>query len=252
MSHSLRLTLFLIGAGALAIIWAAAMIHLPGPRDLRDRYLLQIDARTFPERNVTDAVTAVNFDYRGFDTVGEEFILFASVLGSLVLLRQAEEHKTRPLRDAISPGRDVGPSDAMRLWILALVGPKIAFGIYVVIHGQLSPGGGFQGGVILASAALIIYLGHNFETFKRIMTHPLIEIAEALGAAIFVATGFVAFLYRQPFLTNVIPLGKANELTSGGTIPVVSAATGVEVAGGFVLLLYAFLQENLTGEAKEK
>ena len=93
--------------------------------------------RTFPERNVTDIVTAVNFDYRGFDTVGEEFILFASVLGSTpTLLRQADEKKTKPLCDVLSPGRDIGPSDAMRLWILAMVGPKIAFGIYIVIHGR--------------------------------------------------------------------------------------------------------------------
>ncbi len=64
----------------------------------------------------------------------------------------------------------------MRLWTLAMVGPKVAFGLYVVIHGQLTPGGGFQGGVILASVALIIYLGQGFDTFKRIMTHPLVEI----------------------------------------------------------------------------
>jgi multicomponent Na+:H+ antiporter subunit B len=248
MSHSLRLTIFLIGAVGLALIWGAAFTHLPGPRDLRDRYLLQLDSRTFPERNVTDIVTAVNFDYRGFDTVGEEFILFASVIGSLILLRQASEKRTHSYLDAISSERDVGPSDAMRLWILALVGPKIAFGIYIVLHGQLSPGGGFQGGVILASAALIIYLGHNFETFKRIMMHPLVEIAEAAGAAAFVLTGFLAFFYRQPFLTNVIPLGKARELTSGGTIAIISAATGIEVMGGFVLLLYAFLQETLIAE----
>jgi multicomponent Na+:H+ antiporter subunit B len=251
MSRPLRLTIFLFGAGLLALLWGVAMMHIPGPRDLRDRYLLQLDARTFPERNVTDIVTAVNFDYRGFDTVGEEFILFASVLGSVILLRQAEEKKTKPLCDAASAGRDIGPSDAMRLWILAMVGPKIAFGIYIVIHGQLSPGGGFQGGVILASAALIIYLGHNFQTFKNIMTHPLIETAEALGAAAFVIVGFLALFYKQPFLTNVIPLGKATELTSGGMIPIVSAAVGVEVMGGFVLLLYTFLQETLTVEGKK-
>lgn len=250
MSHHLRLTIFLAGAVGLALLWLVAFIRLPGPGDLRDRYLLAMTARTFAERNITDVVSAVNFDYRGFDTVGEEFILFASVMGSLVLLRQAEEKKTRHLPDAVTPGRDVGPSDAMRLWILAMVGPKIAFGIYIVIHGQLSPGGGFQGGVILASAALIIYLGHNFDTFKRIMTHPLIEISEAVGAAGFVVIGMMAWFYGNPFLTNVLPMGKSHELTSGGTIPWISGAVGIEVTAGFVLLLYAFLQETLTVEEK--
>jgi multicomponent Na+:H+ antiporter subunit B len=138
----------------------------------------------------------------------------------------------------------------MRLWILAMVGPKIAFGVYIVLHGQLSPGGGFQGGVILASAALIIYLGHNFETFKRIMTHPLVEIAEATGAAAFVLIGMLAWFWGKPFLTNILPLGKATELSSGGTIPLISATVGIEVTAGFVLLLYAFLQEMLTVEEK--
>jgi multicomponent Na+:H+ antiporter subunit B len=243
-----RLTLFFLGAAGLAAMWAAALVRLPGPADLRDRYLRAITSRTFAERNITDAVTAVNFDYRGFDTVGEEFILFVSVMGSLVLLRQADEKKTRQLADAITHGRDVGPSDAMRLWILAMIGPKIAFGIYIVIHGQLTPGGGFQGGVILASAAMIIYLGYNFETFKRIMTHPMVEIAEAAGAAGFVMIGMIAWFWGQPFLTNTLPLGKANELTSGGTIPLISGTVGIEVTAGFVLLLYAFLQETLTIE----
>jgi multicomponent Na+:H+ antiporter subunit B len=248
MNRPLREIFFFAGAIGFALLWTAVSVRLPGPADLRDRYSLAILARTFPERNITDTVSAVNFDYRGFDTVGEEFILFASVLGSMVLLRQAEEKNAKPLPDAIMPGRDVGPSDAMRLWILAMVGVKIAFGIYIVDHGQLAPGGGFQGGVILASAALIIYLGHNFDTFKRIMTHPLVEIAEAAGAAGFVIVGMTAWFWHQPFLTNTLPLGKSNEMTSGGTIPIISASVGIEVAGGFVLLLFAFLQETLTVE----
>jgi multicomponent Na+:H+ antiporter subunit B len=247
----MRLILFFTGAIGIALFFALAFIRLPGPADLRNRYSIALTSRTFAERNITDVVTAVNFDYRGFDTIGEEFILFASVMGSLVLLRQADEKKVKQLPDAISPGRDLGPSDAMRLWILAMVGPKIAFGIYIVIHGQLSPGGGFQGGVILASAALIIYLGHSFETFRRIMTHPLVEIAEAIGAAAFVVIGMLAWFSGKPFLTNILPLGKPTELTSGGAIPLISAAVGIEVTAGFVLLLYAFLQETLTVEEQK-
>jgi multicomponent Na+:H+ antiporter subunit B len=251
VNNSARLMIFYAGAIGIAVLFTFAFVRLPGPSDLRDRYNNALTSRTFLERNITDVVTAVNFDYRGFDTVGEEFILFASVMGSLVLLRQADEKKVKQLPDAHGPGRDLDPSDAMRLCILAMVGPKIAFGIYIVIHGQLSPGGGFQGGVILASAALIIYLGHSFDTFKRIMVHPLVEVAEAAGAAAFVVIGMLAWFRRMPFLTNILPLGKATELTSGGTIPLISAAVGIEVAAGFVLLLHAFLQETLTPDREK-
>jgi multicomponent Na+:H+ antiporter subunit B len=146
-------------------------------------------------------------------------------------------------------GRDVPPSDAIRLWILVMIAPKVLFGIYIVTHGQLTPGGGFQGGVILASCALIIYLGENFEAFKKILSHPMVEMTEAAGAGIFLLIGMLAWFWAEPVLTNTLPLGKTHELTSGGTIPLISIATGLEVTAGFVLLLYAFLQETLTASS---
>ncbi len=246
-----RLTLFFIGAAAIGAMFFIVFVGLPGELDLRNRYAVAINTRVVPERNTTDAVTAINFDYRGFDTLGEEFILFVSVMGSLVLLRQPEEKKTRPLPDAITPERDVRQGDAVRLWTLGMAAPKVLFGLYVVTHGQLSPGGGFQGGVILTSAVLIIYLGENFETFKRVMSHTLVEIVEAAGAGGFVLIGMLAWFWGREFLTNTLPLGKSNELTSAGTIPLISFATGIEVMAGFVLLLYAFLQTLLTVEEEQ-
>lgn len=246
MKHRWRLIGFLVGAIGLALLLAIAFVAIPGPGLMRNRYARDINSLTFAQRNITDAVTAVNFDYRGFDTIGEEFILFVSVMGSIVLLREAEEKRERLLRDAVVTGRDVGPSDAIRLWILVMVAPKIVFGIYVVTHGQLSPGGGFQGGVILATAALIIYLGEDFAVFKRIVSHPLIESGEAIGAGVFVLLGVLGWIWGKPFLTNVLPLGKAHALTSGGIIALISLATGLEITAGFVTLMFGFLQETLT------
>jgi multicomponent Na+:H+ antiporter subunit B len=246
----MRMVLFFFGAAGIALLLVCAFVRLPGPQNLRSRYLKRINDGAVPERNATDAVTAVNFDYRGFDTVGEEFILFVSVMGSMVLLRQASEKRDQPLPDAITPARDVPASDAVRLWILMMVAPKILFGIYIVSHGQLTPGGGFQGGVILASSALIIYVGENFEVFKKILSHPLIETAEGAGAGLFVLIGMIAWFWGRPFLTNTLPLGQTNELTSAGTIPLISLATGLEVTAGFLLLLFAFLQETLTASSE--
>ncbi len=246
MRHSWRIALFLLGAAGIACLFAAGSEPISHPRDIRNRYAAAINSRTFSERNVTDAVSAVNFDFRGFDTVGEEFILFVSVLGSLVLLRMIEDRKERVLRDATDAYRDVGPSDAIRVWILAMIAPKVAFGIYIVTHGQLTPGGGFQGGVILATSALILYLGEGFTVFRGVISHPVAEIVEGAGALGFLAIGMLAWVWGKPFLTNVLPLGKAHELTSGGTMALISFSTGLEVAAGFILLLYAFLQENLS------
>jgi multicomponent Na+:H+ antiporter subunit B len=246
MRRGWRTALFLLGAAGIACLFALASEPISHPRDIRNRYAAAINSRTFSERNVTDAVSAVNFDFRAFDTVGEEFILFVSVLGSLVLLRMIDDRKERVLRDATDAWRDVGPSDAIRLWILAMIAPKVAFGIYIVTHGQLTPGGGFQGGVILATAALILYLGEGFTVFRDVISHPVTEIVEGAGALGFLLIGMLAWIWGRPFLTNILPLGKAHSLTSGGTMALISFSTGLEVAAGFLLLLYAFLQENLS------
>ena len=251
MKISFRMVIFLAGAVGIVVLFYLARGPLRAATPVSNRYADEISSRTFSDRNITDAVTAVNFDYRGFDTIGEEFILFVSVLGAIVLLHIAEERKEKLLPDAAARWRDLAASDATRLWILVMLPPKIAFGIYIVAHGQLSPGGGFQGGVILASAALILYIGEQFSYFRDVLSHDALEIAEASGAGAFVLIGMLAWLKGLPYLTNFLPLGKTHELTSGGTIPLISLATGVEVAAGFTLLLYAFLQETLTMRAEE-
>lgn len=250
MSRGVRFTLFGVGAIGLAWLLITAFVQLPGPAELRDRYLTRVDERTYLERNITCVVTAINFDYRGIDTLGEEFILFTSIMGVLVLLRQAED-EPKLLPDASEQGRDLGPSDAWKLITLGLAGTTLLFGTYVVLHGQLTPGGGFQGGAIIASAMLLIYLCNGFQAFKEIIPHGVVEHAEAIGIGGFLLVGLLALVTHQPFLTNIIPLGETNELTSGGTIAWISAATGVEVAAGFILLLHAFLQTVLTTDEKE-
>lgn len=250
MSARWRLAMFVIGAVGLAFLFAATFMRLPGPGELRDRYIRAMDARTFAERNITCVVSAINFDYRGIDTLGEEFILFVSVVGSLVLLRQAND-KARSLPDRLHGGRDARSSDAVRLATLLALGPTVVFGIYVILHGQLTPGGGFQGGVIVAAALMMIFLCEGLEVFKKAVPQKAVEIAEAVGAAGFVAVGLLALAFGAPYLTNVLPLGKANEWTSGGTIIVISGATGVEVGAGLVLLMDGFLQSLLTEEEEK-
>lgn len=245
MNRKFRITLFALGAFGLGAMYAAMFLHLPLVSAQRDRYLFAINSRTVPERNATDAVSAVNFDYRGFDTLGEEFILFVSVVGAAVLLREAEDRDARWLTDAYSPGRDVAPSDSMRLWVLALLAPKLVFGLYLVTHGQLTPGGGFQGGVVLATVVLILYLSEGFPLFKRIVPYQWVEAAEALGAGGYILVGLIALPFGREFLTNVLPLGKSGEITSAGTMPLISFTTGLEVAAGFTILLHSFLQELL-------
>ena len=248
MNHGWRMGLFAAGAAGLATLFALIIARMPGEHT--SPYGHAINWLSQPQRHVTDAVTAVNFEYRGFDTLGEEFILFVSVMGAIVLLREAHEKKKEKEVDAIVPSRAIGPTDAVRTWTLGMTGPTVLFGIYMVIHGQLTPGGGFQGGVILATAPLLIYLAESFDVFKRVTSNPLIEVTEAIGAGGYAIIGCIGWLAGSWFLQNVFPLGHQNDpdILSGGTVPAINLATGIEVAAGFTLLLSAFLQQLLASE----
>jgi multicomponent Na+:H+ antiporter subunit B len=118
-----RLTLFLAAAAGLAGLLAWGFGGLPPFGQYRGPYGDIVNALSVPSRRVTEAVTAVNFDIRAFDTVGEEFILFAAVIGVTLLLRAARQDEERAEPQDQAEGRRVpDTSDAVRVWGLALVG----------------------------------------------------------------------------------------------------------------------------------
>jgi len=246
MKSRSRLLLFAPSAMLLLglFVWADRDLvpfgHYRGP------YGEVVNSLTVFERHTTNAVSAVNFDVRALDTMGEETILFMSVLGVAMLLRrQKEESEDDASRDE-SESRDVPqPSDAIKTATMGLIGPLVVYGLYVVLHGQVTPGGGFQGGVILATAPLLAYLAEDLETFKRITSHMLVEIAEAGGIAGYVGFGLVGLVIGGAFLRNVLPLGETGSVLSSGMIFGLNICSALAVAGGFVSVMYAFLEQTL-------
>jgi multicomponent Na+:H+ antiporter subunit B len=246
VSDRARLTLFGVSlAGLLALlVWGFA--GLPDFGDFHGVYGQLLNRVAVPERSTTDVVTAVNFDYRGFDTFGEEFILFAAVIGVASILRTLRgERIRRPDDDAA--GRHVPETSLLvRVTGLGLVAPTILVGIYIVAHGHQTPGGGFQGGVILATALLLTYLSADYMTMRAVGPTWLIELAEGLGAAGFALIGLGGLVFGSAFFENFLGKGTPGELPSAGTIPLSNAAVGLAVTGGFVFMLSEFLQQALT------
>src|SRR5207302_10574167 len=117
--------------------------------------------------------------------------------------------------------------------------------MYVVVHGHLTPGGGFQGGVVLAAAPLLVYLAGRYLVFRRISPFELLDFGEGLGAGGFVAIGLVGLVSASAFLQNVWPLGQVRSVFSGGMLPVINLAVGLEVAAGLVLVVWEFLEQTL-------
>ena len=241
--NRLRALAFTVAGIVVGGLLAWAIAGLPGFGRYPGPYGPLVNRLTVPARNATDAVTAVNLDFRGLDTMVEEFIMFTSVSAVVVLLRrQAQEREQSEEEEApgrVSPARD----DALRVIGVPLSAAIVVFGLYLVGHGQLSPGGGFQGGAVLVSALLLIYLVAGFEAMHRLSPTGLVEFAEGVGAGGFVVIGLAAVAVGAAFLQNVMPLGQSGLIDSAGTMPVIYTAVGLEVATGFALVLSEFLQQ---------
>jgi multicomponent Na+:H+ antiporter subunit B len=245
VTPELRRRVFLVAAAVVGALLLWGLTGLPDYGTYAGPYGDVLNQVAVAERKATNVVASVTFDYRGIDTMGEEFILFAAVLGVAILLRAQRGETEQPPDEDAADRNAPATSNAVRVIGLALVGPVVLFGLYLVAHGHLSPGGGFQGGVVLATAALLVWLSGEYVTLRRVSPELVTDLAESIGAAAYVAIGLFGVAAGTTFLANVLPLGQPGALLSAGTIPLINAAVGLEVAGGFMLLLSEFLEQTL-------
>lgn len=247
-----RTFFFVIPALVVGVILLVALAGLPSFGNYRGPYGDQINERVEKERHTPQSVAAVTFDYRGFDTMGEEFILFAAVAGVLLLMRkQKGERLARPQDIAADRHKPPG-NEGLQLAGNLLFPFAFVLGIYVIFHGHLSPGGGFQGGVLTATAFLFIYLAGEFEYLRRFTPQRLLDTLEAIGAAGFVLLGAAGLLAGRTFLAVILPLGSEGKLLSAGNLPLLNCLVGLEVASAFLLLLSAFLEQALSVRRRGK
>lgn len=198
--------------------------------------------RTAPDLGAANLVTAIVISYRGLDTLGEVTVLFlAAAIVGLVLAGSGSRSGSRPRAD---PGAEPGAKDRSGAPVPVgellttgshLLTPMILLlGVYVFANGHLTPGGGFQGGAILASATLLLLLA---EPLKR-LSHRLIAGLEALSGLLFVGIALLGLVLAGGFLDNrILPLGTLGNLFSAGAIPLISALIGLKVGAEFSSIL---------------
>ena len=238
MTRAARFWLFGVAGAVLAGLMVWALTGLQAFGDFNGEYGQLLNSVAGQERHVWNVVMGITFDYRGFDTLGEEFILFAAVMGVALLLREARDEGERP-EDAVR-------SEAVGAVGLVLVGPIVVMGLYVVAHGLLTPGGGFQGGVATASGLVLLYAAGRYSSYRASSPRALVDLAEGTGAAAYVAVGIAALIAGSAFLENVLDLGTTGTLASGGTITVLNTATGLEVTAALVLIFHEFIEEVMS------
>jgi len=167
------------------------------------------------ETGSTNIVTAVVVDYRGFDTLGEVTVLFlASIgVGALMYIKREEKRKVREANEIVKTASAF------------LFGFIVLFGAYIFVHGHLTPGGGFPGGSVIASAYLLLYLAYP----KYAADHSKLSVLESLAGLTFLVTGLLGIIFGGHFLYNFLPYGVPRYLFSAGVIPVIYVAVGIKV-----------------------
>jgi multicomponent Na+:H+ antiporter subunit B len=248
VSAAARRWLFLVGAAVFLAFYLWGMTGLPGFGNYAGPYGFVINRIAVAETHATGVVSAVNFEYRGFDTVGEEFILFTAAVGVSTVLRhlRSERERSGVARDD-ALDRDVpSTTDAVRLACLVFVGPTVLIGWFLGSHAQTSPSGGFQGGVVLATAFIMIYLAGEYLVFRRTSPIAVMDAVEAIGAGGFAIVGIAAVALGFSYLYNFLPLGRVpGAVSSSGTIALISFFVGVEVAAAFVVIIGELLEQTL-------
>lgn len=208
-------------AGLGAVFAALLLGFAPDPQ-------LNLTARYYADHTVTDTgaaniVTAIIVTYRGLDTLGEVTVLFlTAAIVALVLShgRRAEGPRRRPF-----PAGELLQTGSRLLTPLIVL-----FGAYVFVNGHLTPGGGFQGGAIVASAILLMLLSDPLRRFS----HRLIARVESISGVFYVALGALGLVLAGGFLDNrILPPGAFGTLFSAGAIPVIYTLIGLKVGAEF-------------------
>ncbi len=172
-------------------------------------------------------VTSVIVTYRGLDTLGEVAVLFIATAGVGFLLRRRKDTVVVPVKKRES-------SEILQTGTALLMPLIFLFGIYIFLHGHLTPGGGFQGGVVIASAVLLSLLAAP----QSEMNHKLLNTIESLSGAFYVLIGVLGLYLAAGFLDNrILPLGDFGRLFSAGAIPVIYSLIGLKVGSELVGIL---------------
>jgi multicomponent Na+:H+ antiporter subunit B len=237
MSRRARILVFLPALAVFGALLVWAVVGLPDFGHYVGPYGYLLNHVALPERHMTNVVTAVVFDYRGFDTMGEEFILLGAVTGVALLLRSQE--RDEEVREGVG-------SDTVRVVGIVLAGAALLVGLWLIAFGFVTPGGGFQGGVIVAGAIFCVFLCADFSAWRGVASQTVLDPLEGLGAAGYVVIGLAALISGYPFLTNeLLGPGVPGTLHSGGTGPFINWCVAFAVSAGVLILFSEFLEEYI-------
>ncbi|MGN0158175.1 MAG: hydrogen gas-evolving membrane-bound hydrogenase subunit E [Brotaphodocola sp.] len=236
------MSMLLCAAVIFVLLWTVAYLPTfgdaanPSNNEVSARYI----ERGLQETGAVNMVTGMILDYRAFDTFGESCVLFIASCCVLVLLRidHAQDQLTKKRREEAEYDRLYEPKNDIILQKCAmiLVPVILLFGIYIVLNGHLSPGGGFSGGAVLGSGLILYLNAFGFKKTERFFTDQVYRRVTLCALTFYCLAKSYSFFTGANHLQSGIPLGTPGAIISSGLILPLNICVGLVVA----CTMYAF------------
>lgn len=236
--HNKFLPLFVVTLTGAALVYATFdMPHFEDPQapahnHVAPRYI-QDSAQ---ETGIPNIVTSILASYRGFDTLGEVFVIFTAGIGVLALLGFLSDGSGRAywqFADTASLRRHT----ILHVISKILVPLILLYALYVQFHGEYSPGGGFQAGVIFATAIILYTMIYGLQAAYKIISPKILYWTMASGVLLFAGTGTVSLFLGGNYLDyNVL----AHESIHGQHIGIILVELGVGICVAAVMMSVFF------------
>lgn len=183
-------------------------------------------------------VAGVILDYRAFDTFGESCVLFAAAIAVIILLRN--EGKRDPYDELLHEMEEPRHDIILQKISMLLVPLILTFGIYVVLNGHLSPGGGFSGGAIMGAGLILYASAYGTKQARNFFSFNTYRILVSLSLGFYALAKGYAFFTGANHIPSVVPLGTPGAILSAGLILPLNICVGLIVAGTMYVLYVLF------------
>lgn len=237
VQYGQRVALIVVAVLATLIIYATFdMPRLGDPDAPVHQHIAPWYLEQSPElMGFPNVVTAILSSYRGYDTLGEVFVVYAACIGVLFILGVKPKEGSMYDPDASGLRHHLIPQVVGRLLIPFIV----LFGLYVQFHGEYGPGGGFQAGALIASGIILYALLEGEAAALRAVPQSVLMGLVIGGATLYGAVGVVCMLMGGNFLDYSVLLSDPVSARQMGII-LIEAGVGMAVCGSLLSIFHAF------------
>ena len=202
------------------------------------------------ETGAVNIVSGMILDYRAFDTLGESHVLFTALICVMILLRIDRKNQRSDYEDYYTVRTDtyfdLSTDPVLRLVCSVIIPCILLYGIYILLNGQNSPGGGFSGGAVLGAGMILFSVAFGFDKTDRFFTLKVSNIVTFVSLGFYsFAKGYVFFMGANG-LENHIPKGTPGAIFSGGMILPLDIAVGC-VVGCTMFGFYSLFRRGSIG-----